>query len=46
MNAKQGKSVPRGRCLEIRKKLQKLGKISPRFSREIGDSLRSTFKYS
>ena len=31
----------RGRCLE---KLPRLGQISPRFSRETRDSLRSTFK--
>ena len=29
-----------------RKKLQKLGQILPRFSRQTLDSLRSTFKYS
>ena len=29
-----------------RKKLQKLGQISPEFSREIQDTLRSKFKYS
>ena len=45
MNLKQRKSVPWTMFGNQRKKLQKLGQISPRFSREMGDTLRSTFKY-
>ena len=46
MNPKQRKSVPWTVFENQRKKLHKLGQISSRFSREIGDSLRSKFKYS
>ena len=43
MNPKQRKSVPWTVFGNQRK--NKLGQISPRFSREIGDSLRDKFKY-
>ena len=43
MNPKQRKSVPWTVFGNQRKKLHKLGQISPRFSREIGDSLRKTY---
>ena len=46
MNPKQRKSVAWTIFGNQRGKLQKLDQISPRFSREIEDSLRNTFKYS
>ena len=46
MNPKQRKSVALTMFGNQRKKLHKLSQISPRFSREIGDSLRRKLKYS
>ena len=46
MNPQQRKSVAWTMFGNRREKLHKLGHISPKFSPEIGDNLRSKFKYS